>query len=372
MVALPDLATLRLCSMLSSVAFSAMFFAFWAVGRRQSFLLHWAASSALYALVLEAFAWIDPHSALMPVVFGLLAATDVLIMIGVRSFHDRLSDRRREIGAMAVALIVPMLAVLRPLTDHLPAGIAVDVAMVGLATSKAVVGYWLGFGSVREVPLGQRFAGIAMLGYVPTYIIAAVAGHYGLGDLHLAAILPMLADQILLAALNIALMAMPAQRATANLRDKTLRDPLTGARNRAWLESYRNKRSEVEAAVILVDIDHFKRINDDFGHAAGDKVLTNFATRANEVLEAEQGVLARLGGDEFIAIVPDADVERAARIAEDLLNSMKLWSPGVPMATASLGVAVSDAGDDLSHVMARADRNLYNAKAAGRGRVAVE
>lgn len=369
---LPDLATLRLCSMLSSIAFAAMFFAFWAVGRRQSFLLHWAASSALYALVLELFARVAPHSVLMPLIFGLLAATDVLIMTGVRSFHRSLYDRGYEMGVMAVALIVPMLAVFHPLTNLLPVGLAPDLALAGLATSKALVGSCLSFARGKDMLLGQRFAGIAMLGYVPTYIIAAVAGHYGLGHLHLAAVLPMLADQLLLAALNIALMAMPAERATAKLRDKALRDPLTGVRNRAWLEHYRGERSEVDAAVILVDIDHFKRINDHFGHAAGDKVLTNFATRANEVLEAERGVFARLGGDEFIAIVPDADVQRAARIAEDLLNSMRVWSPGVPMATASLGVAVPNAGDDLSGVMARADRNLYNAKAAGRGRVAVD
>lgn len=370
MASLPDLATLRLCSMMSSLAFATMFCAFWATNRRQPYFLHWAASAALYAIVLEAFALADRHSLLIAAVFGLLAASDVLIMTGVHSFDGRRA-RPYERGVMAVALIIPMLSVFRPMTDLFPAEFTADLPMFGLATSKLTVGCWMLFVGEKKGPLGRRFAGIAILGYVPTYVLASVAGHYGMGALHLAAILPMLADQLLLAALNIALMAMPAERATAKMREKAFRDPLTGARNRAWLESYRTERTEVDAAVILVDMDHFKRINDRFGHAAGDQVLTNFAARANEVLAAQHGVLARLGGDEFIAIVPDADIERAAKIAEDLLDSMKIWTWGVPRATASLGVAVPDAGDNLSGVMARADRNLYRAKAAGRDRVAV-
>jgi diguanylate cyclase (GGDEF)-like protein len=371
MASLPDLATLRLCSMMSSLAFATMFCAFWATNRRQPYFLHWAASAALYAIVLEAFALADGHSLLIAAVFGLLAASDVLIMTGVQLFDGRRRARPYEICVMTVALIIPMLSVFRPMTNLFPAELAADLPMFGLATSKLAVGCWTLFTREKEAPLGRRFAGIAMLGYVPTYVIASIAGHYGMGALHLAAILPMLADQLLLAALNIALMAMPAERATAKMREKVLRDPLTGVRNRAWLESYRKDRAEVDAAVILVDIDHFKRINDRFGHAAGDQVLTNFAARANEVLTAQHGVLARLGGDEFIAIVPDADIERAAKIAEDLLDSMKIWTWGVPRATASLGVAVPGAGDNLSRVMARADRNLYRAKAAGRDRVAV-
>jgi diguanylate cyclase (GGDEF)-like protein len=371
MLSLPDPATLRLCSMLSSLAFATMFCAFWAVNRRRAYLLHWAASAALYAFVLEGFALVHRPSLLVALAFGFLAATDVLIMTGVQSFHRRSAYRASEIGLITAALGIPVLSAILPMTALLPIGLAADLAMLGLATSKILVGCWIFFAGDTDAPLGRRFAGIAMLGYVPTYLIASIAGHLGMEELHLGAILPMLADQLLLAALNIALMAMPAERATAQLRDEALRDPLTGARNRAWLERYREKRWEADAAVILVDIDHFKRINDHFGHAAGDKVLTNFAARANEVLEAERGMLARLGGDEFIAIVPDADVERAARIAEDLLDKMKIWTPGVPMATASLGVAVPAAGDDLSGVMARADRNLYTAKAAGRDQVAL-
>lgn len=372
-MSLPDLSTLRLCSMLSSLAFATMFVAFWSLGRRPSYLLHWAASAVLYALALEAFALVDRNNAvLLTLVCTALGASDLLILTGVQAFHHRARYGIRELSVVAISLLVPMLCAFHPALIMLPLAVQPDVSLFGFAASKIAVGCWLITDKRDELPLGQRFAGIAILGYVPTYALAGIAGHYGMANLHLAAILPMLADQLLLAALNIALMAMPAERATAALKEKALRDPLTGARNRAWLESYKVRQTEADAAVILVDIDHFKRINDNYGHAAGDKVLTNFAARASEVLEPEQGVLARLGGDEFIAIVPDADVERAARIAQDLLGSMKIWTPGVPMATASLGVAIADAGDDLSGVMARADRHLYNAKAAGRDRVALD
>ncbi|PZU09766.1 diguanylate cyclase [Sphingomonas sp.] len=373
MPTLPDLATLRLCSMLASFAFAVMYVAFWASGRHRSYLLYWAASAALYVFVLEAFEWVDGRAAfLRSITFGLLACTDILILIGAHSFHRRAPYRPGEIALLAGVILLPMIASTRAIGALLPAGFGFDLAMSGLAASKIVVGCWMALEKGEHVSLPQRLAGVTLLAYVPVYAIAIAAGHLGLGDLHLAAILPMIADQLLLAALNIALMAMPAERATRELREKALRDPLTGARNRAWLENYKAGAMSGEAAVILVDIDHFKRINDRYGHAAGDEVLTNFATRANEVLKAEHGMLARLGGDEFIAIVPDADAARAARIAEDLLDSLRVWTPGVPMATASLGVAVADAGDDLSGVMARADRHLYHAKAAGRDRVSVD
>lgn len=367
-----DLATLRLCSMLASSAFAAMFVGLWVRERGHAYLLHWAASAALYPVVLYAFDLVVGWSPLLrSPVFALLAGTDLLVLTGLRSFHGG-ARRQSDLAVMIAVVILPVLGSAAGDLPGVSLGSASRLAMAGLATSKLIVGIWIARKRRTVVTLGQRVAACAMLAYVPVYVsvIAAQWAGYRIG--HLGAILPMLADQLLLSALNIALMAMPAERAMRELQERSLRDPLTGVRNRAWLERYKAERGDGTAAVIIVDIDHFKDINDRFGHAAGDKVLTSFSVRANEVLEAERGMLARLGGDEFIAIVPDADADRAARIAKDLLLSLRDRVPDTPPATASLGVAVAQAGDDLSSVMARADHRLYEAKAAGRDRVAVD
>jgi hypothetical protein len=219
MPTLPDLETLRLCSMLGSCAFATMFLAFWINIRRQNYLLHWAASAALYAGVLEGFALIDRHDRMaVMLLFGLLAVTDVLILTGVASFDRRLRLGRREIGIAASALAIPVLSASGVMRAILPAAIAADSVMIGLASSKIIVGCWLLVRRGEDIPLAQRFVGAAMLGYVPAYVIVIVARHQGLGGPDLGAIVPMLADQLLLSALNIALMAMPAERATRELR----------------------------------------------------------------------------------------------------------------------------------------------------------
>jgi diguanylate cyclase (GGDEF)-like protein len=358
--------------MLTSFAFAVMFGAIWARNGRAPYMLHWAASAALYSVVLELFDHVDPQSAIArSVAFGLMSGTDVLILIGVRSFAGRSRYSAGEVCLLAAILLVPMLAAGVAASARLPVGASAEVCMTALLVAKVLVGSWVAFDRGEQRSFGQRLAGLAMLAYVPVYALSIVAAFIGLGELHLGAVLPMVADQLLLAAMNIALMSMPTERATRDLRKRVLRDPLTGVHNRAWLEDYKAGQHRTDGAVIIVDIDHFKRINDRYGHAAGDEVLTRFAATASELLEPEHGMLARLGGDEFIAILPEADVERASEVAENLLKTLRRRRPGAPRATASFGIGVATAGDDLSCLMARADRGLYAAKAAGRDCVAI-
>jgi two-component system cell cycle response regulator len=128
-------------------------------------------------------------------------------------------------------------------------------------------------------------------------------------------------------------------------------------------------------ATLLIDMDHFKSINDTYGHAAGDEVLKEFALRLATSVRAID-VLCRYGGEEFVVVMPDTQQEDACRIAERI----RLHVAGAPFrihggrdtisATISIGVASShDPEDTLEALLQRADEALYEAKSGGRNRV---
>ncbi len=122
-------------------------------------------------------------------------------------------------------------------------------------------------------------------------------------------------------------------------------------------------------AVMLFDVDHFKQVNDRFGHATGDAVLVALAVRAAQAFHG-LGVVGRWGGDEFVAVVHGADAARALRVANALcadVASARL--AGQPDVTISCGVALARPGDSVDGLLQRADAALYAAKRAGRNRV---
>ncbi|HET9735704.1 MAG TPA: GGDEF domain-containing protein [Burkholderiales bacterium] len=159
-----------------------------------------------------------------------------------------------------------------------------------------------------------------------------------------------------------------------------MRDVLTGAYNRRHLmdvlrrEISRAQRIGAPLAVCLMDIDHFKRVNDNWGHAAGDAVLRHFANVATTGLRAVD-VFGRFGGEEFLLILPDTDARGAAAVAERIRAAVEQGTfPGIPVGhqlTVTIGVAgrARDEGGDA--LTARADLALYRGKEAGRNRVVV-
>ncbi|MCL7744129.1 sensor domain-containing diguanylate cyclase [Guyparkeria hydrothermalis] len=158
-------------------------------------------------------------------------------------------------------------------------------------------------------------------------------------------------------------------------------DPLTGVNNRrAFYDLSRPLWSEIcqadcRLSVILMDLDHFKRINDSFGHAAGDAVLRAAADRVQEIIR-KQDIIARWGGEEFIVLLPDTALPEAVALAERLRAKLAdapvvVDGKQVPI-TASFGVAARDAVVfDIEELINRADRSLYRAKQDGRNRVRV-
>ena len=152
-------------------------------------------------------------------------------------------------------------------------------------------------------------------------------------------------------------------------------DPLTGAGNRRLMQHDLEKavaerrRGRRPAALMLLDLDHFKRVNDKFGHEAGDQVLEHFVEALRKELRTEDG-LYRLGGEEFVVLLRGMDVNVATASLEELHRRLsgKVPGPGSPLHF-SAGAAVLKDGENWSKWLARADRALYEAKRAGRNRL---
>ncbi|KAF1053394.1 MAG: Diguanylate cyclase DgcM [Stenotrophomonas maltophilia] len=159
------------------------------------------------------------------------------------------------------------------------------------------------------------------------------------------------------------------------LEDMVATDELTGLFNRRHFLSLAGRaidelRDGHRHGLALIDLDHFKRINDVHGHAAGDRVLQTFAAVARACLR-EGDVLARYGGEEFVLLLPEADADRLMACCERLRLAYASAEPvGVEVLSLSLsaGMTLLEAGDDLDEALQRADQALYRAKRNGRNR----
>jgi two-component system, cell cycle response regulator len=159
-------------------------------------------------------------------------------------------------------------------------------------------------------------------------------------------------------------------------------DPLTGLNNRRFLE--RRLPAMIETArqrgapltLMILDIDHFKRINDTYGHDAGDLVLKGFAAELQRMLRVGD-LVCRLGGEEFVVAMPGVDATHAARMAERARRTIENTEFPIPAAgsapiTVSIGLADLRGEQDFTDLYRRADRALYRSKSAGRNRVTLD
>ncbi len=158
-------------------------------------------------------------------------------------------------------------------------------------------------------------------------------------------------------------------------------DALTGLNNRRFLETHLAQALDKAAqkgrplSLMILDIDHFKAVNDTYGHDAGDEVLKVFARRIKRVLRGAD-LVCRLGGEEFVVVMPDTPVPIAARVAERLRAAVE--GEGFPIdakgsrtitVTTSIGIAERGVEADADALLHRSDKALYASKTAGRNRV---
>jgi diguanylate cyclase (GGDEF)-like protein len=169
--------------------------------------------------------------------------------------------------------------------------------------------------------------------------------------------------------------AIMLQRVQSQLAELALHDPLTGLPNRRLLmdrleQELAHTRHTEQLAVIFLDIDHFKAINDGFGHPAGDAALAHVAAALTKAARSGD-TIARIGGDEFVVLCENVSAEDAMALADRILAAVAAEPVGSPgwRVTASAGVALAGPGSNASQVLSAADTAMYRAKDAGRGRV---
>jgi diguanylate cyclase (GGDEF)-like protein len=189
-------------------------------------------------------------------------------------------------------------------------------------------------------------------------------------------------DRRRLVELNAALQVQAAETEMlhAKLREQALRDPLTGLHNRRYLFEMSPgllelaRRQAGTVCVVLMDLDHFKLLNDTYGHAAGDVVLQRFSSLLTQMLRRSD-VVCRYGGEEFVAVMPDIDGEGALAMLSRLLEAFQeqqsdLGRKRLPRGSFSAGIAQFPRhGSTLEQLLSRADRGLYSAKNHGRARI---
>lgn len=218
-----------------------------------------------------------------------------------------------------------------------------------------------------------------------TLCVPLIAQGTSLGLLHLngasggsdeeIALMEAIAEQLSLSMINLQL--------RESLRVQSLRDPLTGLYNRRYLEEnmqremQRCERRDLPLSVIMLDVDHFKRFNDEHGHAAGDALLAAIGQTLQVVTRGED-IVCRYGGEEFTVVLPEVGSEDARRRAEEIRVAIAATSvvhlrQNLGQVTASLGVATFPADARTpAELLELADAALYRAKAGGRDRVEIQ
>jgi len=173
------------------------------------------------------------------------------------------------------------------------------------------------------------------------------------------------------------LFASFVRRLRSELETQVVTDPLTGAYNRRDLDRQieetveRRRRHSVTASLLALDLDHFKTVNDRFGHQVGDLVLRNVVTAIRQRVR-KLDVVFRTGGEEFLVLLPHTPLDRATIVAESLRAAITAAaSQGDHRLTVSIGVAEVDPSEDGEKWLRRADQALYQAKVAGRDRIEV-
>ncbi|MBB3949001.1 GGDEF domain-containing protein [Aureimonas jatrophae] len=276
-----------------------------------------------------------------------------------------------SLGVVALALLGPLGVWGELLVSHLTCGLLLLFAATRVD------------GRVRRQGVDSALFLIMALSAVTLGLLSLSIAMTPRGDLTFtswrtsdAAFALQLASTLLGSAFAVALLLAEGLDLVSKLSRDAASDPLTGLLNRRGLEDAVagtvRLLGETRDAVLVIDLDHFKSVNDRFGHAAGDGVLAGLA----EILRysiGERMVAARLGGEEFAVLCFNTPLGEATVLAERLRRTIEMTRWPVPLheqtLTASVGVVEIQEGEGLGDAIHRADRHLYVAKASGRNRV---
>jgi diguanylate cyclase (GGDEF)-like protein len=357
-------------------------------------LFAWVQNTAIYAVAWWGFA--DLLRAASVMLFGMYGSVSDLVSIdlanailftafavtwtGARVFDNR---KPRPILLFAGAVLWLVLCRIPAIANSWDLRLLMSSGIITTYTWATAYEFWRG----RSEPLVSRWPAIFMFfAHGALYLLRTPFGAMLVPTTSVvfeSVWLTVLSFEALLFTIAVAfiLLAMAKERTEHRHKTASLIDPLTGIANRrAFLQDseVQLKRQATEPrpmAVMLLDLDNFKAINDRFGHAMGDRVLQVFAEVGSSCMR-RYDIFGRLGGEEFAALLVDASRDRALAVAEQIRASFVEATGEVDgkavVATVSIGVVISyDAVLDLSALLAQADHALYRAKDNGRNRIEI-
>lgn len=378
-----DLRTIYLAGALTCVILGLVQLSAYATGRFERWPLWWGLSNILIGLGLigVGLRGIIPDILSIPLANTVSWIGYLLILFGVRSFAGR--PARLPLYLLAVAAALPLFLWNEP--DGFVKRVVL-VAVLVMACDMLLVREGLLLWRRERLASGAILAAL----FAPTVVLFAIRGHLAAtGQLGTELFPANDANQWVAATgtaflllRGSALLLLAAERNRNTLVAIAQHDPLTGAMNRSGLERAMARiatdagKRPGRLTLLLIDIDHFKSLNDTHGHAAGDRILQLFAEAARSELRASD-VLARHGGDEFVALLPHMSTRDAVRVANRIRSAFGralAGRDGVTLQpTLSIGVAEGNAAsNELEALLEQADEALYRSKRLGRDRVQVQ
>ncbi len=309
----------------------------------------------------------------------LIAASLAAYAFAIECFHG-LPRRRARLGLLVAAVALAS-AVLAQVPDSAPARLGAIVPLLALLGGV----FWNLYASPRSRGLARHILGAMLLLAAAILLDRAITMFLApaqlTGDFSLNAVqvLSYAVGSVLPVLASFGFLLMCTERSQRDLQYAARVDFLTECYNRRAIEELGSRaiaaarRHGMPLAVLVIDIDHFKRINDELGHAAGDEALTAAVARIRSMLRSED-MLGRMGGEEFIVLMPNTDSAASIVAGERIRESFSARPLPVDGAerqvTLSVGAAVLAPADrHFSQLLVRADRAMYAAKNAGRNLV---
>ena len=375
-----DTATLRIAFALLALALGLLFYFSAYRTTRSPYSAWWCVALLLFLAGSAAFLfngtshqwWANPLGSVLLVHGG------AAVWAGARSLRMVPPPRWAFVGVPLVTLVAA--AVDNPATNTWAGG-AVFLAAMSLTVGLASHELWRlepGYSRVR-IPMAAAAAGVSAF-YFGRLVAFLLDGPEGpVFDTFFGSAVTTLVTMVMLVVVSFSMAALSSEQHTRALRMAATRDDLTGLLNRkAFLDLASEQLADDPAltrgsgALILADLDHFKAVNDTYGHAAGDLALQAFARACQDTVRLTD-LVGRYGGEEFVLLIPGATAEHAERIAQGISRRLTQASKadGPKMPTVSYGVSTYDAGTaGLEALIASADAALYTAKSMGRNRTA--
>jgi diguanylate cyclase (GGDEF)-like protein len=377
-----DSYTLLVASCGLLILLGSAFVFLWLRDRSSTWLMWWGVPIIFTGAALTFYLRDSWQDNFVSIAFGNAARITAVgcLWYGIRLFQGR----RPPWGVVSgIGTAWVLLCLFPPFVENLTARIAVVSLVMAVLCGLTVRELWIdradGLRSRMPTMIVFASATVMMLGRA---LISGIApfpvGAGPLDPVWLAVFSCLAVGHIMFAA--IFFLAMTMERREAEQRSFALSDPLTGLLNRRAFGDFAQRMARRRAglrdamAVLVLDLDHFKQVNDKYGHEAGDRLLKVFAD-VSENSSRPTDQLFRMGGEEFCFVLPNTSLEDAIAVAERIRGTFAATAADTPIGpvstTVSIGIAATQFAIDTEVLLAAADAAVYEAKARGRNRVVV-